>query len=90
VEIEYLPESKKIPLEKFGYTVLTANSAEKAIDLFNNDSTIDMVLMDIDLGEGMDGTQAAEMILKHRDIPILFLSSHTEREIVERTEKITS
>jgi len=90
MELEYLPESKKEPLQRFGYRVITANSAEQAIDLFNTDTTIDMVLMDIDLGDGMDGTQAAEIILRHRDIPILFLSSHTEHEIVERTEKITS
>jgi len=45
---------------------------------------------DIDLGKGMDGTCAAMEILKYRDIPIVFQSSHTEKEIVDRTEKITS
>ena len=38
----------------------------------------------------MDGTQAAREILKEKDIPVVFLSSHTEPEIVEKTEKITS
>ncbi|HUW68678.1 MAG TPA: histidine kinase dimerization/phosphoacceptor domain -containing protein [bacterium] len=90
IELEYLPESRKAPLEKFGYRVITATTAEQAIELFKKSSTIDMVLMDIDLGEGMDGTQAAEIILRQRNIPILFLSSHTEEEVVERTEKITS
>jgi len=46
--------------------------------------------MDIDLGPGIDGTQAAERILEHKDIPVVFLSSHTEPEVVEKTEKITS
>jgi PAS domain S-box-containing protein len=46
--------------------------------------------MDIDLGSGIDGTQAAETILKTKDIPVLFLSNHIESEIVDRTEKITS
>jgi DNA-binding NarL/FixJ family response regulator len=46
--------------------------------------------MDIDLGGGIDGTQAAEAILKERDIPIVFLSSHTDPEVVGKTEKITS
>ncbi|MBU0936619.1 MAG: response regulator, partial [Spirochaetes bacterium] len=90
IELAIVPDSKKIPLEKFGYEVITANSAESAITLFENHDEIDLVLMDIDLGKGMDGTQAAQTILKHRDIPILFLSSHTEPEMVERTEKITS
>ena len=38
----------------------------------------------------MDGTEAAQEILKHLEIPILFLSSHTEKEIVEKTEAITN
>jgi len=46
--------------------------------------------MDINLGDGMDGTEAALEILRTHAIPVLFLSGHTEQEIVERTEKITS
>ena len=42
------------------------------------------------MGQGIDGTQAAQEILKTDDIPIVFLSSHTEPEMVEKTEKITS
>ncbi len=90
IELEIIPDSKKAPLEKFGYRVITAASAEKAIEIFGKHDEIELVLMDIDLGSGMDGTQAAEIILRHRDIPILFLSSHIEPDIVEKTEKITS
>ncbi len=90
VELVILPDSKKIPLENFGYKVILANTADKAINAFKENDNIDLVLMDIDLGRGMDGTQAAEIILKHRNIPIVFLSSHTEPDIVEKTEKITS
>jgi DNA-binding NarL/FixJ family response regulator len=53
-------------------------------------TNIDLILMDIDLGGGIDGAKAAEEILKDFYIPILFLSAHTEKEIVEKTEKITS
>jgi len=90
IEIAFLPDSKKIPLERFGYQVILAHSAEKAVELFSADDRIDLVLMDIDLGQGMDGTQAAQIILNRREIPILFLSSHTEPEIVSKTENITS
>jgi len=38
----------------------------------------------------MDGTQAAQEILRGHSIPVIFLSAHTEREVVEKTEKITS
>ena len=89
-EICLLPDSRKIPLEKFGYKVIMVDSAERAVNAYKANDNIDLVLMDIDLGKGMDGTEAAEIILKHRNIPIVFLSSHTEQEIVEKTEKITS
>src|SRR6056297_2153210 len=77
-------------LEKNGYEVTTAYSGEKAIKAVASNSDIDLILMDIDLGRGMDGTEAAQEILKKHDLPIAFLSSHTEPEIVEKTEGITS
>ncbi len=78
-------------LEKDGYQVVHASSGEKAIDFIHTTpDPVDLILMDIDLGNGMDGTAAAERILKERDTPVLFLSSHTEKEMVEKTERITN
>lgn len=74
-----------------GYNVVTVFSGEEAVALVKKGiPRIDIVLMDIDLGRGKDGTQAALEILEFNDIPILFQSSHTEKDIVEKTEKITS
>lgn len=77
-------------LSRHGFTVITAYSGEDAVEIFLQSPEIDLVLMDINLGSGMDGTRAAEIILRHREIPLIFLSSHTEREVVEKTEGITS
>jgi len=77
-------------LKTYGYHILLANSGENAIETIKNVLEIDLVLMDIDLGKGIDGAQTAEIILKIREIPIVFLSSHTEPEIVEKIDKITS
>ena len=77
-------------LEKHGYTVMTAFSGDKAVALMDEHPEIDLVLMDIDLGDGIDGTQIAERILKKKSLPLLFLSGHTEPDIVARTERITS
>lgn len=92
VEDEYLPAMlEKKNLETLGYYVEHISSGKDAIQkILNKDKSFDVILMDIDLGSGMDGTQAAEEILKVKDIPIVFLSSHTEIEIVQKTEKITS
>lgn len=82
--------SEKMALEKYGYTVLTANSGEAAVETALARPDVDLVLMDINLGPGIDGTQAAAQVLAERDQPIIFLSSHSEREVVEKTEALTS
>ena len=81
---------KKQLLEE-GYRVNHVTSGEKALDLvFGKREIFDLILMDIDLGNGIDGTETATQILKQLEVPILFLSSHTEREVVRKTETITS
>jgi PAS domain S-box-containing protein len=83
--------AEKADLEEYGYDVIIVNNGEKAVQtILGGNEKIDLILMDIDLGDGIDGTQAAEQILNFKEIPIVFLSSHTEKEIVEKTEKITS
>ncbi len=78
-------------LKSHGFNVIIASSGEKAINIVKNTPDIDLILMDINLGKGkMDGTVAAEIILKERDIPVLFLSSYTQAEVVQKTERITS
>jgi PAS domain S-box-containing protein len=79
-------------LNTAGYLVIHASSGEEAISVMNGalGSTIDLILMDIDLGEGIDGTEAAYEILKRHDIPIIFLSSHSDPKTIEKTERITN
>ena len=82
--------SEQANLEGFGYRVVAVKSGEEAVEAVTMAADFDLVLMDIDLGKGIDGTEAAERIVRMRDIPIVFLSSHMEPSIVARTEKITS
>ncbi|MBM9591534.1 PAS domain S-box protein [Leptospira sp. 201903075] len=82
---------EKHQLEQGGYTVTHVTNGENAIQLIiREEKPFDLILMDIDLGKGIDGTQTATEILNHKEIPVVFLSSHTEREIVKKTETITS
>lgn len=81
---------EKLILENHDFKVIIASTGEEAVDATLTHNEINLVLMDIDLGDGMDGTAAATAILAVRDIPVIFLSSHAEREIVEKTEGITS
>ena len=83
--------SEKRILEKEGYQVLHVMNGEAAIEtVCVRNQPVDLILMDINLGPSIDGPQTAQQILKSRDIPIIFLSSYTDKEVVEKTEKITS
>jgi PAS domain S-box-containing protein len=77
-------------LEARGYQVKTAFSGEEAVAMVRANPHIELVLMDINLGSGIDGTEAAQIILSERSIPVVFLSGHAEPDVVEKTEKITS
>jgi DNA-binding response OmpR family regulator len=91
VEDEFLLAlDQKAQLEKHGYAVVQAPSGEAADEASKAHPGIDLVLMDINLGPGIDGTEAASRILDRRDLPLIFLSSHTEKEVVEKTERITN
>jgi len=85
-----IARGERIDLERIGYEAIVADSGERAIELVKGAGPFDLVLMDIDLGEGLDGAEAAEAILRERDLPIVFLSSHTEEEIARKVEGIAS
>lgn len=80
--------AEAVMLRKNGFEVVTAPSGEKAIQVISTQN-FDLVLMDIDLGHGINGSQAAEIILSTRMVPIIFLTSHSEKEIVEKVRSIT-
>ncbi|HPS58751.1 MAG TPA: PAS domain S-box protein [Spirochaetota bacterium] len=73
-----------------GYNVVQAATGGDAVTIVQTEPGIDLVLMDIELGDGIDGAQAARMILAEHDIPLLFYSSHTEPEITAKTDGIGS
>ncbi len=76
-------------LKARGYEVVIAGSGKKAVEIIKTGPSVDLVLMDIDLGKGMDGTDAAREILALKNLPIVFLTSHSEQEMVEKVRGIT-
>ncbi|MFA5519655.1 MAG: response regulator, partial [Spirochaetota bacterium] len=77
-------------LERNGYRVILSQTGEEAVDLIKKNEPVDLILMDIDMGEGIDGTSAASQMLRNRDIPLVFLSAHSDPEFVKKTKEITS
>lgn len=82
--------SRKQLLSKQGYEVTTSFSGEEAVATATHDTAINLVLMDIDLGSGIDGTEAAQQIQEVCSVPIVFLTSHSEQEYVDRAKKISN
>jgi len=78
-------------LLKEGYTVIIAYTGESALEILRVGTVkIDLILMDIDLGNGMDGIDTAREMMKFQDIPVVFLSSHSEKTIMKKAKSVNS
>jgi len=65
-------------LENLGYEVTgIAGTAEECFIFFNKEKP-DLVLMDIMLSGSVDGISAAEVIHKNFDVPIIYLTAHSD------------
>lgn len=85
VEDEYiLALNLQESLESLGYTVLDiVDSAEMAIEIAAQQRP-SLVLMDIRLRGEMDGIQAAEHIWRQFQIPVVYVTGHSDKSTVER------
>ncbi|MDM0015445.1 response regulator [Variovorax sp. J22P168] len=71
-------------LGRLGYQVIgPAATSDQAIDLAR-ETQPDLVLMDINLGAGGDGIQAAASIAKLRRVPVVFLTAYSEDAVLGR------
>ncbi|WP_435620644.1 PAS domain S-box protein [Thermoanaerobacterium thermosulfurigenes] len=78
-------------LERYGYKTEIVFSGEKAIEkIISNEKSPDLILMDIELSGKLDGIDAAKIIGKHKDIPIIFLTANANREIMEKIKSVSA
>ncbi len=80
----------RMMLENQGFKVMIATSGEEAINTVNQCQSIHMVLMDINLGDGIDGIETAKIVLKNHAIPLIFLSNQVEQEVAAKTKAVAS
>ena len=76
----------KLYLEDAGYKVVgIASNGREAIEKTRSLEP-DLVLMDIRLGKGMDGIDAAEVINKHLGIPIVYVTAYADKPTLARAK----
>lgn len=84
---EGIRESLKGILEDEGYEVLTAESAEEGMKIFEEQSP-DLVLLDIWL-PGMDGIEALKRMRDRRpSVPVIMISGHGTIELAVKASKL--
>jgi CheY-like chemotaxis protein len=88
VEDEILiAEELRERLSRLGITVIAAvSSGEEGVEIATSQRP-DLVLMDIRLSGKKDGVEAAREIREHVDVPIVYLTAHSDRLTVERANK---
>jgi DNA-binding response OmpR family regulator len=75
-------------LENLGYRPLSAlRSGEETLDKISGLKP-DLILMDVELEGKLNGIETAALLRKKHDIPILYLTSHSEDEFLQQA-KIT-
>jgi CheY-like chemotaxis protein len=75
-------------IRRFGYEVIIAHSGEKAVQLAG-DLEIKLILMDVHLGKGLDGIQAAFELRATTQAPLVFLTSCAESEVAPRVQALS-
>ncbi len=71
-----------------GFETRIAASGEEAIEAVRRDERIDLIVMDIDLGPGIDGSETARRVHVIRYVPVVFVSAHVTRDAVSRAESV--
>ncbi len=90
VEDEVIIAMKNISfLESSGYNVIYSVDSDSAlVNVKKLEYDIDLILMDIDLGRGMNGIDTAKLILDSYDIPIVFLTSFTNPAFLAQLDNL--
>jgi len=82
-----IAEELRERLSRLGFTVIAAvGSGEEGVEIATRERP-DLVLMDIRLSGQKDGVQAAKEIREQVDVPIVYLTAHSDRLTVERANR---
>jgi diguanylate cyclase (GGDEF)-like protein/PAS domain S-box-containing protein len=88
---KFLAQITADTLSRYGYQTEIALTGEEAVEkVCSGMLSPGLILMDIEMGAGIDGAQAARLLQQCKEIPVVFLSAHTEVEVVEKIRTVAS
>jgi len=80
-------EDIKQTLEILGYEIVgIATSGKKAMEMVKH-TRVDMALMDINLGKGVNGIKVAQHFKEKYQIPVVYLTAHADKKIIGLAKK---
>ncbi|WP_335965131.1 response regulator transcription factor [Galbibacter sp. PAP.153] len=84
-----LAQDISIKLSKMGYDALKpVHNAKDALKVLESDHAIDIILLDIILGDGINGIELAEIINTKYGLPFIFLTSHADKSMIESAKSV--
>jgi len=81
-----IAEDIKNRLENMNYSVSRIVSNGQDAIKSASELDIDLILMDVILQGDIDGIEAAKEIKKHFDIPVIYLTAHSDKNTLERAK----
>lgn len=80
--------ARRETLEAEGYTASVANSGRDALRIVASNESLELVLLDIDLGHGEDGIELASKILESSPRPIIFVTDKVDQFTLKRIREL--
>lgn len=75
-------------ISQMGHTVIGSSSkGSQAIESALRIGAVDLILMDINLADDVDGIEAAKEISKHREVKLVYITSTDDPEHFSRAEE---
>jgi len=75
-------------ISQMGHTVIGASSeGSKAIESALRIGAVDLIFMDINLADEIDGIEAAKEISKHREVKLVYITSSEDPRNLERAKE---
>jgi len=78
-----LREVTKRLLERLGYSVLVAANAEKAVQLFDRNPSIDLLLTDVVMPGASGPELVAQLVERRPTLKVIYMSGYTDEAITE-------